>query len=402
MSKLFETVDNFFDSNFESKEVFEKCSQCGEYDYLQESGSICNSCKRKKLSENAAIDIFNAHFDDTDAEEASKLSLEDQFKKALDYEKVVELEWARSFTGETQQDFINSSIKELEALKTDFPDHSNEIDEVISEFKSINEADISIDTDLESTHADATQAENYLINTISNINKDYNLDNIELAITDKGNIDVKGKDGKNIVTLDRSNFTDSDIDDLKSKGYFDSYIEVTGDTLTEEDEETDEEFVIYTTTQIAPSEYRSDEYRRVSSEEQASDIVAELRAQGIGATYKKLDEAEIPASQLDFKHEQLAKVQADIEVIAGLKAEDTSNSLYTDLLDAYDKVVEILTDAISEDPVGTVIGSDKEDTGLTVTTDNSEVNIDIDDTEGSSENINIEDNIDDEELDIEI
>ena len=72
-----------------------------------------------------------------------------------------------------------------------------------------------------------------------------------------------------------------------------------------------------------------------------------------------LNEAEVPASQLDFKHQQLSKVQADIESIAELKAEDTSNDLYTNLLDAYDKIVEILTDAIAEDPVGTVVDNDE-------------------------------------------
>lgn len=235
MSKLFETVDNFFDSQFNSKEVFEKCSKCGDYDYMLEGENICNSCKRK-----------------------------------------------------------------------------------------IQEADISIDTDLESTHSDATKAENYLVNVLASINKDYNLDNIELWITDKGNIWVRGTDGKDIVTLDRSNFTDSDIDDLKSNGYFDTYMSETNDGLDESEE---------------------------------------------------LVEDEIPASQLDFKHQQLAKVQSDIELIAGLKAEDTSNDLYTNLLDAYDKIVEVLTDAIAEDPVGTVVGDNNSDTGLTVDTDDS---IDID------------------------
>lgn len=74
---------------------------------------------------------------------------------------------------------------------------------------------------------------------------------------------------------------------------------------------------------------------------------------------ESINEAEVPASQLDFKHQQLSKVQADIETIAELKAEDTSNDLYTNLLDAYDKVVEILSDAIAEDPVGTVIDNDE-------------------------------------------
>lgn len=355
MSKLFETVDNFFDSHFDDKEVFEKCTQCGEYDYMIEGENICPSCKKK-----------------------------------------------------------------------------------------MDEADVSIDTDLESTHSDATRIENYLKDVLEGINKDYTLDNIELWITDKGNIWVRTTDGKDIVTLDRSNFTDSDIDELRDKGYFDTYMKETNDDLGES-EETDKPYIRnkesgktmskeevedkwrdqIDTFNTNENDYPFDQYLKDLDEtgewglitesydvDQLSSKLMHIQSQirnllanvesdedfealsgmlmstieecgkqrsidSLGES-DTINENEVPASQLDFKHEQLAKVQSDIEVIAELKAEDTSNDLYTDLLDAYDKVVEILTDAIAEDPVGTVIGTDEDDTGLTVDADNSKVNIDID------------------------
>ena len=148
-------------------------------------------------------------------------------------------------------------------------------------------------------------------------------------MTPKGNINVRTKDNKDIVTLDRSNFTDSDIDELRNNGYFDDYASATMSDMGESEE---------------------------------------------------LIEKEVPASQLDFKHQQLAKVQDDIEIIAELKAEDTSNDLYTNLLDAYDKIVEILTDAIAEDPIGTVIGSDESSDEVGLTVDEEPV-----DVEGSTE-----------------
>lgn len=189
------------------------------------------------------------------------------------------------------------------------------------------EADISIDTDLNS--AASSKAENYLYDMLKGINSDYTLDDIVLWMTPKGNINVRTKDNKDIVTLDRSNFTDSDIDELRNNGYFDDYASATMSDMDESEE---------------------------------------------------LIEKEVPASQLDFKHQQLAKVQDDIEIIAELKAEDTSNDLYTNLLDAYDKIVEILTDAIAEDPIGTVIGSDESSDEVGLTVDEEPV-----DVEGSTE-----------------
>ena len=70
---------------------------------------------------------------------------------------------------------------------------------------------------------------------------------------------------------------------------------------------------------------------------------------------KILNEDTVPASVLDFKHTELKKVQDNIALIASLKAEDPANELYTDLLDAYDKVQKALEDVIEEDPVGTVV-----------------------------------------------
>ena len=72
---------------------------------------------------------------------------------------------------------------------------------------------------------------------------------------------------------------------------------------------------------------------------------------------EKLTEQVVPASQLGFKHQQLAKIQEDIALISELKAEDPSNELYTNLLGCYDKAIEVIKDAIDEDPIGTVLGN---------------------------------------------
>lgn len=70
----------------------------------------------------------------------------------------------------------------------------------------------------------------------------------------------------------------------------------------------------------------------------------------------KLSEAIVPASNLDFAHQELAIIQSEVEKIAGLKSEDTSNELYTDLLTNLDKVIKVISDHIAEQPIGTVVG----------------------------------------------
>ena len=72
---------------------------------------------------------------------------------------------------------------------------------------------------------------------------------------------------------------------------------------------------------------------------------------------EQLTEQVVPASQLGFKHQQLAKIQDDIALISELKGEDPSNELYTSLLKCYDDAVKVLQDSIAEDPIGTVLGN---------------------------------------------
>jgi len=68
---------------------------------------------------------------------------------------------------------------------------------------------------------------------------------------------------------------------------------------------------------------------------------------------KEVKESEEPASQVDFAHTQFEQVTNTIRTISELKAQDTENSLYTDLLRAYDDVQKILKDYINEQPVTT-------------------------------------------------
>lgn len=194
----------------------------------------------------------------------------------------------------------------------------------IDEKGNLTEADVSIDTEIASTNQNTpkSEVEKKLESLIKIMSNDYKLDQVQLSTTDQGNISVT-VDGKSVLTLDASNFSENDLEDLRERGYFDESMQ---DDLEE------------------PVEDDIDEIQE-ESEELTEDVV--------------------PASQLDFGHQQLAKVQADIELIAGLKAEDTSNELYTDLLDAYDKVMKVLSDYIAESPAGTVIGQDNStlDTG---------------------------------------
>jgi len=68
---------------------------------------------------------------------------------------------------------------------------------------------------------------------------------------------------------------------------------------------------------------------------------------------EEITEEEVPASKADFAHTQFDCVTEVIKNISELKAQDTENSLYTDLLKAYDAVQKILKDYISEQPVTT-------------------------------------------------
>ena len=90
---------------------------------------------------------------------------------------------------------------------------------------------------------------------------------------------------------------------------------------------------------------------------------------------EQLTEQVVPASQLGFKHQQLAKIQDDIALISELKGEDPSNELYTSLLKCYDDAVKVLQDSIAEDPIGTVLGNG--DVSIDIADGNTEVSTDI-------------------------
>lgn len=153
--------------------------------------------------------------------------------------------------------------------------------------------------------------ENRLLDLVQTINSKYSLDDIQLYTTDKGNYNIRTKAdesnpiGKDIVTVSYSALIKDEDDEiaLRDLGYFNDYINM-----------------------IDGSE--------------------------------ELTESIIPASNLDFAHQELSIIQGEIEKIAGLKSEDTANDLYTDLLAALDKAVEILSKHISEQPIGTVVGDE--------------------------------------------
>lgn len=157
-----------------------------------------------------------------------------------------------------------------------------------------------------------TAVESRLLDLVQTVNSEYSLDNVQLYITDKGNYNIRTKAdesnpiGKDIVTVSYGALIKDEDDEiaLRDLGYFDDYIN----------------------NMISGSE--------------------------------ELTESVIPASNLDFAHQELAIIQGEIEKIAGLKSEDTANDLYTDLLEVLDKAVEVLSDHIAEQPIGTVVGDE--------------------------------------------
>ena len=52
------------------------------------------------------------------------------------------------------------------------------------------------------------------------VNSKYNLDNIIIETSPEGNLHITTLDGADICTLDRSKFTDEDIDDLRFRGLY--------------------------------------------------------------------------------------------------------------------------------------------------------------------------------------
>lgn len=115
---------------------------------------------------------------------------------------------------------------------------------------------------------------------------------------------------------------------------------------------------------------------------------------------EQLTEQVVPASELGFKHQELAKIEDEVALISKLKAEDPGNTLYTDLLDCFDKAIEVLKDSIGEEPVGTVVG--KDDVAIDIKTDNklggSDIKQDTDDlgSEQDVDDLDIEDNVEEE------
>ena len=157
-----------------------------------------------------------------------------------------------------------------------------------------------------------TPVESRLADLVATVNSSYTLDDVQLYTTDKGNYNVRTKAdennpiGKDIVTIPYAALIKDEDEEmeLRELGYFDDYIN-----------------------------------NLINSNE-------------------SLTESIIPASNLDFAHQELAIIQGEIEKIAGLKSEDTANDLYTDLLEVLDKAVEVLSDHIAEQPIGTVVGDE--------------------------------------------
>lgn len=64
-----------------------------------------------------------------------------------------------------------------------------------------------------------------------------------------------------------------------------------------------------------------------------------------------IQEVEAPASQADFAHTQFENITEQIRLLSELKANDTENELYTDLLSRYDEIQKLLKDYIGDQPV---------------------------------------------------
>lgn len=507
MSKLFEKVDDVFNSALTANESFVQCSRCGEYNYLTEGETICSTCKLDEES----IDVNEADISiDSSLEPADTVSrtkelfegfVHDLFaEKKNETEAVDAVDITYNETGATVTIFFNEEYvtTQFENPSWDEGVHDTYLDYFIDRFNQagsiqnklwIAELRMAGDfyEDIEITWIDETTdttevveesgtalsaAENKLNDAIKTSNNQHELNNIQLFTTPEGNINVRTSDDKDIVTLNSEEFNDTEIEELRDKGYFNKHDETNlneetstslldeyglnkddsfrymmlsrmqsdckyylghgnrnekdlwakdpathiaimkelYDSLPEEPQWlTREELAGYEEEMVTSSvnesvelnegffnlyksfnelynisKYSPEELRTFLSELKTAGKISEkdyeilydyadkyedlINSTGYESTVESdsLEEAEVPASQLDFKHQQLAKIQSDIESIAELKAEDTSNELYTSLLDCYDDMVEILTKAIAEDPIGTVVGSDDE-IGLTIT-----------------------------------
>ena len=65
-----------------------------------------------------------------------------------------------------------------------------------------------------------SKAEELVLKAVQTVNSKYNLDNIVIETSPEGNLHITTLDGDDICTLDRSTFTDEDIDDLRFRGLY--------------------------------------------------------------------------------------------------------------------------------------------------------------------------------------
>lgn len=106
-------------------------------------------------------------------------------------------------------------------------------------------------------------------------------------------------------------------------------------------------------------------------------------------TSKGLTEQVVPASELGFKHQELAKIEDEVALISKLKGEDPGNELYTELLGCFDKAIEILKDAIGEEPIGTIVG--KDDVSVTIDSEDNKLGGAEEEVEAPIEDAPVED-----------
>lgn len=128
-----------------------------------------------------------------------------------------------------------------------------------------------------------------------------------------------------------------------------------------------EELKLKKAKEIAPGkEVDSDQIRKLQDEVADMDYAINVdsnevtlsRMKDILQTWKvkkdeTITEEEVPASNVDFFHSELKRIDDKIQAVSDMKALDPENDYYTDLLKAYDSEREVVMKALQDAPVNT-------------------------------------------------
>lgn len=302
---------------------------------LMELEGILKEKERYPLEESKKL--VESHLDDYSAEKEYEVTYIDGNGKDKEIKytpsKNTNIAGVQKELGKKQKDFFK--LKDIKECK-------------LTESKKIEE-------DKEVEGRKLTISEKLLLEIIQSVNSEYTLDNVVCKSTPQGNVHVMTRDGKDICTVGREEFTISGddtilIDELRNNGYWVEEL----DTLEEEVLIEREEFDTMSFAQLLPMSYTNYIDNNLSDymDEGADieDIIAEYREELSDEEAEEFDDA-LAQQYIKYKLTEGRKIKTEAKVTDYINEEELdvlvkSNPIF--VANNYEALEDMILDVTSD------------------------------------------------------